>query len=162
MKLESLIKKAKFDYVNSNITAANFPAPKTINTDFKLFHFDKYISSEDAIKEMEREGYSPANIYELLSWKEWNDKDVVVALGSVAGFGGGRCVACLGWDDSLRYLDLYNFGGVWIGGWRFLGVRNSSTLKSSSSLSSGTLILKKIGEVKRLVEEIEQALRDKK
>lgn len=125
-QLNNLIKDRKFDWVSSDIEKAKWNTEE-IGSDYKLFHFDRYISSEDAIKEMEKEGYRAANIHELLLWKDWNDKDLVVALGSVARVGGRRRVSCLGGSASGRGLGL----GCWDGGWgafyRFLAVRNLSS-----------------------------------
>lgn len=123
--LALLIKGHKFDYVNSDITVENFPSQE-VSTDFELYHFDRYISSEAAIEEMKKDGYKPANIYELLLWPDWNGKDWVVALGSVCGVGGDRLVACLDGVDSERYLDLGWFGGVCDGGCRFLATKQLS------------------------------------
>lgn len=125
--LETLIKKWKFDHISSDITDDQFSQPTKLGTDYKLYLFDRYISSEDAIKEMENEGYRPANIYELLLWKEWNEKDWVVALGSVGLVSGGRGVPCLDEVGSKRCLGLYWWDGDWNGYYRFLAVRNSSS-----------------------------------
>lgn len=135
LSLQSLIKKGNFNYVNSNITEELFPAPREIRTNFKLYHFDRYILSEDAIKEMEKDGYSPANIYELLSWGEWNGIDFVVGLCSVARVDGDRRVPYLVRDDSKRNLYLAWWDDGWDSHYRFLAVRNSET----SSLESGHL-----------------------
>jgi len=143
LSLKSLIKKGNFQYVNSDITPENFPAPKTLREDYKLYHFNEYISSEDAIKKMEKDGYSAANVYELLSWKEWNGTDWVVALGSVAQVRGSRIVAYLDWDDSSRELFLFGFDGVWNDRCRFLAVRNFDS-KAVSPLPSEPLTLSEI------------------
>lgn len=138
--LKSLIKAKKLDYVNFNITAKNFPAPKEIGTDFKLFHFDKSIASEDVIKAMEAEGYHPADLYELLSF-DWNGTDWVAALGSVCEVDGYRVVPHLDGGGSGRGLGL----GWWVDGWdslcRFLAVRLSSDAKTSALGHSGILSL---------------------
>jgi hypothetical protein len=134
-KLSSLIKKQKFDWVNSDITDSLFETPKEISSDYELCHFDRYISSEDAIKEMEKDGYRPANAWELLSWKDWNGTDTtdtVVALGSVGEVVGIRCVPCIDGGGSGRSLYLYWFDDDWFASCRFLRVRNSS-LKSSDT-----------------------------
>jgi len=132
--LKSLIDEWKFDYVNFNILT-NFSLPERKYTDYKLFHFDREISSEDAIKEIEKEGYLPANIIELLSWKEWNEKDNVVALGSVAKLRDGRHVVYLGRRGLGRNLSLDWFGCGWDCDDRFLAVRNLN-LKNSDTLNS--------------------------
>lgn len=125
----------KFDYVNSDIES-NFSLEDCGNTDYKLFHFDKPISSEDAVKEMGKEGYSAANLYELLSWHGWNEKDFVVALGSVGEVGGDRYVPCLVKDGSGRGLYLGWWGYGWGSHSRFFAVRNlsSDTRPSESAL----------------------------
>src|ERR1700744_2019666 len=125
--LKSLIKSKKFDWANPNITEDTFPLTPIRSSDYKLYHFDRYISSEDAIKEMEKEGYVPANIHELLLWKDWNDKDWVVALGSVGKVDGNRLVPCLDGSGSGRGLYLYRFGDVWSSSYRLLAVRNLSS-----------------------------------
>ena len=137
--LASLIKSKKFNWVNSNIEK-NFKLEEVRNTDYKLFHFDKYVSSKYAIKEIENEGYCPANLAELLNWKDWNDKDFVVALGSVSQVVGSRFVAYLYGSGAERGLDLDWFDCGWGVLCRFLAVRNS-TLKPSE-ISSGPLTLK--------------------
>lgn len=131
--LSSLIAKHKFDWINSDITDTLFPQPTEISYDYTLFYFDKYISSKDAIKEMEKEGYRAANIYELLLWEDWNKKDWVIALGSVAEVRGFLGVPSLYVGGSGRSLGLRWFDGDWSSGCRFLAVRNSG-LKFSESL----------------------------
>ena len=131
-KLSSLIETRKLDWVNSDIKDGLFETPKEISSGYKLYHFNKYISSEDAIKEMEKEGYRPANAWELLLWKDWNDKDWVVALGSVGKVGGDRFVPYLGKGGSKRDLYLHCWFGDWNARFRFLGVRNSA-LKTSDT-----------------------------
>jgi len=126
MKLQTLIKNGKFNYVNTDITAKNFPAPKKLGK-VELINFKRNISSEEAIKEMDKKGMRPANLYELLVFaeKEWNGKDWVVALGSVwRGPYGDRYVPYLYWRDE-RFLSLRWYDGDWDDYWRFLAVRKS-------------------------------------
>lgn len=134
--LSSLIKEKKFDYVNSHITDDLFLIPEKISSDYKLFYFNRSISSEEAIKEMKAAGYLPANAWELLSWKEWNEEDLVVALGSVGKVGGDRLVPYLGRRDSERYLNLYWWDSDWNADCRFLGVRDSSLSTSKPKKSA--------------------------
>ena len=121
--LKSLIKKQKFNYVNSNITETNFPKPDRFSTDYKVFIFDRYILSEDVIKEMEKEGYVPANIYELLSYT--GKETWLIALGSACVSGGYLRVLCLCGSGSGRELRLDSFDGDWSNFCRFVGVRKS-------------------------------------
>lgn len=131
----------KFNYINSNITEENFPKIKREIKGYKIFHFNKYISSEDVMKEMQKEGYEPATIWELMDFKKWkwNEKDFVVALGSVALFDGGRHVGYLNTDSDGRYVGLYYYDGDWGDYYRFLAVRTVSPKSLSSSLTLGNL-----------------------
>src|SRR3990167_9220527 len=125
--LKQLIKDGKFNYVNSDITEEHFPSEK-IRGKVKIFPFDRSISSKDAVKEMAKEGYEPANIYELLEYaeKDWNGKELVFALGSVWHYRGVRFVAFL-WDDSgRRSLNLDWFGDDWSSRYRFAVVYKTS------------------------------------
>lgn len=129
MTLEQMIAAGKYDWSNSDITAKRFPLTGTGKVAFepKLFHFDRSISSEDAIKEMEKEGFRPAKIEELLAYgallPEEQRKYPIIALGSVAEIDGSRGVACLHRVGSERSLGLRWFDGDWDGCYRFLGVR---------------------------------------
>lgn len=124
--LTKLIKQGNFYYVNSNITLETFPPESIRSEEYKLFHFNRYISSDDAVKEMEKEGYAPANIYELLSWKGWNGTDWVVGFGSEASVIGGRGIPYLIGSGSGRDLSLSWRDGGWSAVCRFLAVRTSS------------------------------------
>ena len=58
---------------------------KSLISEVEIFHFGKKMTSEEVIAELDKKGYEPASIYELLEYaeKDWNGKDLVVALGSV-------------------------------------------------------------------------------
>lgn len=146
--LESLIKSKKFEYVNPNITTENFPPEPIRSSEYKIFHFNRYISTEDAVKEMKKEDWLPANIYELLRWADWNEKDYVVAPGSVCEVSGDRYVAYLDRDGSGRDLRLGWFVDDWRDSCRFLAVRNSAlspSVPESSALESFDLSSLEIG-----------------
>lgn len=133
--LMKLIKKAKFDYVNYSINDTLFQQPGELLKYFKIYHFNKNISTEDAIQEIEKDEYRPANAWELVNYaiEGWNGTDWVVGLGSVAEVDGDRGVPYLGGDVSERFLGLYDWGGAWSSRGRFLGVRNGS--KTLNTLS---------------------------
>lgn len=149
--LDSLIRSLKFNWVNSDLTEERFPLTPVRSSEYKLYHFDRHISSEDAISEMEKDGYIPASIHELLLWKDWNDKDFVVALGSVGEVHGYRSVPYLDGDGSERGLSLCWWGYGWDSRYRFLAVvRNSpsDTLTSTPALgNSETLTLEAAIEI---------------
>jgi hypothetical protein len=129
LSLKELITLGKYDWVNKNITEARFPMPEgfVLGAEPKTFHFNRSISSADSIKEMAKEGYHPATIWDLLDYGAKNPEEQrkypIVALGSDTGVGGRRCVAYLYGDGARRDLDLDRFGDYWHDGYRFLAVR---------------------------------------
>lgn len=123
--LQQLIKKLKFNYVNSDITEDNFPDDGQRGK-VEIIDFKRTISSEEALKEMGEKGLRPATVYEMLNWAEdnWNGIDWIVALGSVwRRRDGGRHVPCLGGFGSGRDLGLGWVEGDWLGFCRFAAVR---------------------------------------
>ena len=143
-----LILSHKFDWVNPDIEK-NFTLTDSQGSEYKLFDFERSVSSEDAIREMEKEGYKAANLHDLLLWKDWNDKDWVVALGQTARLYGFLNVPCIRRGGALRGLALDWWDGDWPPFWRLLGVRDGS-LKLDTKDSS-TLTLRE-SRVKALLE----------
>lgn len=106
------------------------------NLCFKLFRFGRTVSSEEARREMEKEGYYPAlptqgadfleeNFEEVEALRqEESDKTLLIAmLSSVFVSPGGDChVACFHLVGTRRVLDLSWFGHDWYDDWFFLGV----------------------------------------
>ena len=136
--LQCLIKAGKYDYVNPNITEKNFPVPENyvLGSDPKIFHFSRNVSSEDVVKEMDKEGYEPAMIWDLLDFGAKNPEEQrkfpIVGLGSVGEVGGHRYVPYLDGDNSERDLDLCWWGHGWDAFYRFLGVRKKVSQTSAS------------------------------
>jgi hypothetical protein len=131
--VEQTIADGKYDWKNSDITVKNFPISpemigKKVDIAGRLFHFDRNISSEDAIKEMDDDGCRPATLMELLALgaihPELQREFPIIALGSV-------------WHDSDDYrhvpslyvfgrdrgLYLNDFDDAWNAQCRFFGVR---------------------------------------
>ncbi len=161
--LKQLIKDLKLDYVNPDMTEINFPKPDKIEEISKIFHFDKYMILEEIISEMDKEGFRPANVYELLSWKDWSGEDLVIALGSVwQSRYGDRYVPYLLRNGSERKLHLYLHARRWNGHCRFAAVRKSKTLASelSDSKSSGLLdsLETRIEELEKFKEKVEKII----
>lgn len=131
--VEQSIAAGKYDWKNSDITAKNFPISlemigKKVEVSAKLFHFNRGISSDDAISEMDKDGYRPATSMELLAlgyqYPELQRQFPIVALGSVWHDADlSRCMSCLLVGGSGRGLDLGWFGSGWDARYRFLGVR---------------------------------------
>ena len=155
-KLEQLIKSLKFNYVNSNIENS-FEYEKS-RGEVELINFNKIISSEEVLKELDKQGLIPANLTELLEFAKnkpneaFNSDYLVIALGSVAGVDGERQVPYLrDWDDE-RWLDLYWFGGDWHDYFRFAAVRKSLDTKKLGTLDPW--VTERLKEIEKIIEEI--------
>ncbi len=128
--LAEMIKSGKYDWSNSDITEKRFPVKgeSQVELSGELVHLNRYLSSEEVIKEIERRAMRPAKIEELLGfgakYPEEQRKYPIIALGSVAEVGGFRYVPFLGRHNSERYLRLTWWGSVWSDFYRFLAVRN--------------------------------------
>jgi len=71
MSLADMIKVGGYDWVNENIIEVNFPRNENrgkFKVDAELIHFGRNISSDSAVAEMDKMGYRPATIEELLSF----------------------------------------------------------------------------------------------
>ena len=135
--LEAMIAAGHYDWTNSNITAQRFPMQGTgiAHVEFKLFHFDRYLLSEDAvaaIKTADAENpWEPAKIEHLLSFgvthPDEQCRSPIIALGSAANLYDDRVVPNLDGNGAKRdlYLDWWNNG--WSDDHRFLAVRNRSS-----------------------------------
>lgn len=130
LKVEAMVKEGKYDWKNNDINAKNFPTERAgqCEIELKLFHFNKAMTSEDVIKEMDKQGYRPAELSELLALgakhPDEQRKYPIIALGSVWRYWyGSRGVAYLRLDDSGRELRLYCFDDGWHEDCRFAAVR---------------------------------------
>lgn len=128
--LADLIAEGKYDWVNENITQANFPivGDSEAEEELALFHFNRDISSDTAIAEMEKAGYDPADIADLLTFgasqPELQRQFPIVALKSVwRNPHGNRDVPILYSNSGKRNLFLCSFDGGWGGRFRFLARR---------------------------------------
>lgn len=125
--IEALVKAGKYTWSSDNIS--KFPFEKTEAKEIELVHFNKSISSEDAIKEMDGMGLRPATTTELLllgaQHPELQRKEVVVALGTVLPFHVHRYVAYLFGLSTLRRLVVTWFVNDWGEIYAFAAVRKS-------------------------------------
>ena len=123
--ISALIKEGKFDYASDY--ASKFPFEATTANEIELVHFDRYIKSEDAVKELDVQGLRPATASELLllaiQHPDLQRKNYIVALGTVRQIGDFRLVAYLSGGSSARYLYVRGWDEVWGDGWRFAAVR---------------------------------------
>ncbi|MFC1623604.1 hypothetical protein ACFL05_00595 [Patescibacteria group bacterium] len=128
--VEELVKEGKFDWSNDDIISKNFPQPEggaKSEKEIALFHFNKTMTSDDVIAEMDKDGYRPATIWELLGLgiiqPDLQREFPIIALGSVCVLLGGRRVAGLYRHAGERPLDLGWFVDSWSDFCRFAGVR---------------------------------------
>ncbi|MBU4480378.1 hypothetical protein KKG48_02975 [Patescibacteria group bacterium] len=97
------------------IVSKNFPRPEDgiiTSKEIVLFCFDKTMTSEDVIVEMEKVDYRPATVFELLGLGIVQKSGhlgkfvKVVSLGSVCGISSERRVAVLVGDEDGRCISL--------------------------------------------------------
>lgn len=128
--IEAKVVAGHYDWSNSDITSKHFPTNRTgtVKGGIKLFHFDRNISSEEAIREMDKAGYRPAEACELLDFGKTHP-DVqrefpIIALGSIwRDSRSSRSVVYLGRPGAERGARLFWFDDAWGGYCRFAAVR---------------------------------------
>ena len=130
MSVEDAVALGRYDWANSDIASKNFSTKRTgkANLTIELPHFNRTISTEGALRELDRMGMRSAELHELLAFGE-KYPDVqrefpIVALGSVwRSRDGGRHVPCLSGGGSGRSLRLRWIVSGWNDVYRFAAVR---------------------------------------
>ena len=132
-----MIAAGNYEWVNNNITAKKFPVEGTgiVRFEPKVFRFDRYISSEDAVEAIKADDrqnpWEPTKIEGLLAYGAKNPDEQrqypIIGLGSVAEVRGDRHVPCLHRCDAERRLGLHWWVGVWLDDSSFLAVRKLSS-----------------------------------
>lgn len=128
--VEDGVKAGRYDWVNSDVNSRNFPTKRkgTTEVGVELIPFNRYILTDEALSELDRMGFRPAEIHELLAfgeeYPEVQREFPIAALGSVwQDPHGRRYVPYLGRRSSERYLRLGWVGLGWDGLYRFAVVR---------------------------------------
>jgi hypothetical protein len=128
--VEEGVKVGRYDWANSDITSRHFPTKRkgTAEVAVELVHFNRYISTDEALRELDKIGMRPAELHELLAfgekYPEVQREFPVVVLGSVwQDRVGDRCVPYLYRHGSERCLSLHWIEGGWRELYRFAGVR---------------------------------------
>lgn len=132
LKLIDAITAAAFDW-KDDIVEKNLPNQAHENGEqilqVKLYHFGTEMSSEDVVSAMDKDGFRPATLRELLAYTVKNPdeqrKYAIVGLGSFWSHGDNRGVPYLGLSGYERRL-LLDWWGRWDGYCRFLAVRKST------------------------------------
>ena len=130
LSLAKMIKAGKYDYVNSDINAKNFPVARIGKVEMKnleLVHLNCNASTDEAIQEIGKRGLGLGDLPMLLAlgakYPELQREFPVAALGSSwVNRDGFRRVACLWSDDGNRRLYLDWYGIMWCVHYRFLAV----------------------------------------
>jgi hypothetical protein len=125
-----LVAAGKYDWKNDNVNDNNFPVSRrgTDSVEVHLVHFNRMISTQDALNELDRQGLKPADLHTLLSlgakYPDLQREFPIVALGSVWRYRfGDRSVPYLYWRDSGRSLYLRWIDYFWREFCRFAAVR---------------------------------------
>lgn len=138
--VEEAVKEGKFDEYNGaeNFISENFPKlinGQRANKKVSLFYFGKEISSESVISEMNKVGYKPATIWDLIGlaaeMPDLQKQFSIIALGSFyESCHTGRLAPCIrsirsNLDPKFgqRELTLECFHGNWYNWQRFAGVK---------------------------------------
>ena len=130
MSVKEMVKLGNYDWANSDINTRNFPTTRTGKADIEveLLHFNRKISSGDALKEIDKLGYRAAELHEFLAfgakYPDVQREFPIIELGSVWRRSDGYCsVASLFRDGLERYLDFGSLGSIWLDCCRFAAVR---------------------------------------
>ncbi|MEK7120035.1 MAG: hypothetical protein AAB824_00645 [Patescibacteria group bacterium] len=123
------IKAGHYDYANSDITDKNFPTTQQGAQEVSVqpIHFNKTMSTDQVLAELDKMSLRPANLQELLALGEkcpdLQREFPIIALGSVwQDRHGIRSCPCLHRDGSERDIYLYWFGDDWSEICRFAAV----------------------------------------
>lgn len=132
--LETMVALGRYEYVNGDITAENFPVGSgEASVEAVLVHLNRRASDEEVLAELQQYGLRPATMAELAAFGEqYPDqqcKYLIVALGSVGtDHHGDRSVGCLVGRPLVgrppyRGLNVFPLGFGWAEHGRFLAVR---------------------------------------
>lgn len=130
LSVEQLVKKGKYYWPSHDVTSGHFPSSEKGVAEVLVYlvNFNYDISSEDVLKELDRQGLRPATLKELLSLSivqpDLQHNNPIVGLGSTRRDSAGNIyihyLSSLGLD---RILGLALWDGDWTLRWRFAAVR---------------------------------------
>jgi hypothetical protein len=131
--LIEMIEAGKYDIKHESIVSKNFPVPENllnrkITTSSRLFCFHENFNSEEAEAAIKKYDYSPANLFELLTfgylYPNLQRAFPIIALETVwRNPSSSLYVPGLATKQSHRSLDLFTLKGIWPSNCRFLSVK---------------------------------------
>lgn len=128
--VSDLVAAGNYDWKNGDVNDKNFPNLQSGShtTDIALVHLNRLASTEEILRELDRQGLKPADLHALLSlgakYPDLQREFPIAALGSVwQGRDGDRLVPYLGRSGSERDLSLCRTGNDWREYYRFAAVR---------------------------------------
>ena len=70
LNVEAAVKAGNYDWTNKDISSKNFPSKRkgTADVELILVHFNRYVESDEAIRELDKQGLRPAELPELLAF----------------------------------------------------------------------------------------------
>jgi len=129
LSIEEVAAQTGLTFVNSDINSQHFSTNKKGRLEVVVedIAFNRKMSSNEAIVELDKLGFRPAEIHERCAYQQkygTQHNVPVVILGSVwRDLHGNRSVAVLYSDGGLRYLHLHWFESDWGADYRFAAVR---------------------------------------
>ena len=133
LSLKEMICAGNYNWTNNSITPEQFPITGngTEEVEYKLFHFNRYISSESADKAIVKEDvdnpWQSAGTEHILAFGAQNPEEQckypIVALKAVGEVSGLCHVVCLCRNGAKRSLRLVYWDVGWNANYRFLAVR---------------------------------------
>lgn len=138
MSLADMKAAGRYDRAIEGITEERFPMKGTgkVERTVELVRFNRSVTSQEAVKALERHGFRPATIEELLAFgAKYPDPDpflrrmlsglTIIALGSSLRMKESRDVPFLHYNYDGRSLRSGYWDDEWYGGDQFLAVRLS-------------------------------------
>ncbi len=130
LPVEEAVQAGDYQAVHMGIVSKNFPSRKKGQAELEivLVRFDRRMTSEDVLRELDEEGLRAAELHEFLAfgakYPDVQRKCSVVGLGSVwRDRKKYRNVPCLYTASEGRYLDLRWWDDAWYSYSRFAAVR---------------------------------------
>lgn len=130
---EERVARGNYGWRNGDLTEERFPVTEDQcgAREQKLFHFNRSLSSDQAIQEIREAGYEPGRIGDILVFGEVfqaeQRRHPIIGLGSAVMVDRSLSVPALWFDGDRRTLDLIWYDGDWHRNYRFLGVRRTGS-----------------------------------